>query len=365
MAANNMYSNSTSSTTCDATVAIPFETWLGNPTSVCMTLVIAGRSCFGKSTLVENLLGLEHGSLSPSSDARSIKVYHRNAGNPGVELTIVEIPGLDKDSTNPNKEIAAVTDELQNVTKGGGVDLLLYCISIAPSARVAADIESKTINLLTAVLKPQIWERAVIAFTSADYVKDRHAKNPPSMANPALESVMKEYAQKFEEILKAANVGSFTVLPLYCVQDSTSERMRPLQEIPALPAGETLSAKLLPSMKWEEHLYSEMLTKCTLRAVPMLVNIGKNQLSKGDTILALASRFGLQMSVVTLAYFIATRCFGLSFVSTSKPAEILFAVFIGGTVAFLAERFGTRTSTWASSAHSIAQIRFQAEKKQH
>ena len=368
MAANNMYSSSTTttSTTCDATVhvAVPFETWLGNPTSGCMTLVIAGRSCSGKSTLVENLLGLEHGSLSPSSDAQSIKVYHRNAGNPVVELTIVEIPGLDTDSAlNPNEEIAAITDELQNVIKGGA-DLLLYCISIAPSARVAADIESRIINLLTTV-QPQIWERAVIGLTSSDYVKDRHAKNPPSMDKPALESVMKEYAQKFEEILKAANVGSFTVLPLYCVQDSTSERMRPLQEIPALPAGETLSAKLLPSVKWEEHLYSEMLTKCTLRAVPMLVNIGKNQLSKGDTILALASQFGLQMSVATLAYFIATRCFGLSFASTSKPAEILFAVFIGGTVAFLAERFGTRTSTWASSAHSIAQIRFQAEKKQH
>ena len=345
------------------TVTVPFETWLNNPTRDSVTWVIAGRSCSGKSTLVKNLLRLEDESLSPSSDAKSIEVYHHNAGNPGVELTIVEIPGLDVDtgSTNQNAEFAAITDELRNVSKEG-VDVLLYCISIAPSARIAADIESKIINLLTTVLKPQIWERAVIIFTSADYVKDRHAKNPASMKNPALESVMDEYARTFEELLKAANVGSFTVLPLYHVQDS--DRLRPLQEIPALSVGETLSAKVLPNLKWEEHLYSEMLNKCALRAVPMLVNIRENQLSKGATIkgrLIRASWFGL--NAASFAYLIATRCFG-----SSSVTGILFGVIIGGIIAFFAGRLRTGTSTWASSARSIAQVRFQqdqVEKKQH
>ena len=346
------------------TVAVPFETWLGSSTRGNTTWMIAGRSCSGKSTLVENLLRLDsrHESLSPSSSdaAKSmIQVYHHNAGNPGVELTIVEIPGLDTGSADENEEFSAITDELQNVIKGG-VDVLLYCISIALSAKVPADIESKIINVLTTVLKPQIWERAVIVFTSADYVKDRHDNNP--VKNPTLENVMKEYAQKFEEILKAAIDGSFTVLPLYHVQDS--DTMRPLQEIPALPVGETLSAKLLPNVKWEEHLYSEMLTKCTLRAVPMLMDIGKNWLSKGNTIkerLIRASWFGL--IAASFAYLIAARYFG----STSVTG-ILFGVIIGSIVAFLAGRLGIGASTWASSARSIAKVRFQqdkVEKKQH
>jgi hypothetical protein len=281
-------------------------------------------------------------------------VYHRSAGNPGVELAIVEIPGLDADSTNPDEDFAAVTDELQNVIKGGA-DLLLYCVSIAPSARVAADIESKIINLLTTVLKPQIWERAVIVFTSADYVKDRHAKYPASVNNPALESVMNEYTQRFEEVLKAANVGSFTVLPLSRVQDSERISMRPLQVIPALPVGETLNAELLPSVKWEEHLYSVMLTKCTLRAVPMLVNTGNNQLSKGNTIKRLMW-FGLRVAGASFAYLIATYYFG-----STTVMKIFFGEIVGVIALFA---IGTGASTWASSARSIAQVRFQVEKKQ-
>ena len=331
-----------------ASAGTSFKAWLDNPASN-MTWVIAGRSHSGKTTLVENLLSLPK---KESSDANRIEVRSHKVGN--SELKIIEIPGLD---SIPDQNEATITNSLQSTT-GGEADILLYCISIDPSSRLDNTVEGKTIKLLTTVFKAQVWERAILVFTFADYAKDRHAKNPARA--PTLENVKKEYAQKFEEILKAADIGSFTVLPLYHTRENESKLLP--QTIPALPVGETLSAKLLPSVKWEEHLYSEMLKKCTLRAVPMLVNIGKNQLSKRNNIkgrLTRASCFGL--SAASFVYFIATYCFGLT-----SGIGILCGVNIGGMVAALFAGIGS--STWASSARSIAQVRFQqdqVEKKQH
>ena len=329
-----------------------FEAWLDNPASS-MTWVIAGRSHSGKTTLVENLLSQPE---KESSDANRIEVRSHKVGN--SELKVIEMPGLD---SIPDQSEATITNSLQSVT-GGVADILLYCVSIDPSSRLDNIIEGKTIKLLTTVFKAQVWERAILVFTFADYAKDRHAKNPAK--TPTLENVMKEYAQKFEERLKAAGIGSFTVLPLYHTRDN-EPRLLP-QEIPALPAGEMLSAKLLPSVKWEEHLYSEMLTKCTLRAVPILVNIGKNQLSKHNTIkgrLTRASWFGV-VCAAGFAYFVATYC---SFGLTSWMGK-LCGISIGGLGIVAALFAGIGSSTWASSARSIAQVRFrqdQAEKKQH
>ena len=333
-----------------ASAGTSFEAWLDNSAGS-TTCVIAGRSHFGKTTLVENLLSLPE-KASESSDVKKIEVRSHKVGN--SELEIVEIPGLD---SIPDQNEATITNSLQSTT-GGKADILLYCVSIDPSSRLDNTVEGKTIKLLTTVFKAQVWERAILVFTFADYAKDRHAKNPAK--TPTLENVMKGYVQKFEEILKTADIGSFTVLPLYHTRDN-KPRLLP-QEIPALPVGEMLSAKLLPGVKWEEHLYSEMVTKCTLRAVPILVNIGKNQLLKRNTIkerFTRASCFGL--SGAGFAYFIVTYCFGLT-----SGIGILCGVNIGGMVAaFFA---GIASSTWASSARSIAQVRFQqdqAEKKQH
>ena len=337
-----------------ASAGTSFEAWLDNPVSDSTTWVIAGRSCSGKTTLVNNLLSLKN--VSPElTEAKRIEEYYYNVGN--SELKIVEIPGLDSIA---DQNEAAIANRLQSTT-GGKADILLYCVSIDPSSRLDNITEGKTINLLTAVFKTQIWERAILVFTFADYVTNRHAKNPVKI--PTLEDLMKDYAQKFEKILKAcaADIGSFTVLPLYHTRDSEPRSL--LQEIPALPAGEMLSAKLLPSVKWEEHLYSEMLTKCSLRAVPMLVNTGKNQLSKGNNTFSIVKRRHALASWVGLnaagfVYLIATYYFGL----TSVPG-ILFGVIIGGIAAFFAGKLQAGASAWVLSARSIAQVRFQTKKQ--
>jgi GTPase SAR1 family protein len=329
-----------------------FEAWLDNPASGSTTWVIAGRSHSGKTTLVENLLSLDLENASPESpDAKKIEVYSHNVGN--SELKIVEIPGLDSIA---NQNESAITNRLQSMT-GGAADVLLYCISIDPSSRLDNITEGKTINLLTAIFKAQIWERAILVFTFADYAMDRHTRNP--VKTQALENLMKEYAQKFEKLIEAADIGSvFTVLPLYRTRrPRLDSEPRFLREIPALPVGETLSAKLLPNVKWEEHLYSEMLTKCTFRAVPMLVKIGKNQIrSKGNSIKRRLMWFGLRVAGASFAYLIATSYFG-----STTVMKILFGEIVGVIALFA---IGTGSSTWASSAHSIAQVRFQVEKKQ-
>ena len=320
-----------------------FEAWLDNPASGSTTWVIAGRSRSGKTTLVENLLGLENISKVTSSDAKRIEVYSHNVGN--SELKIVEIPGLD---CIVDQNESTITNRLQSLT-GGEADILLYCVSIDPSSKLDDSTEGKTINLLTAVFKKQVWERAILVFTFADYTKERHVRNPVKI--PTMENVVEDYAQKFEKILKVAGIGSFTVLPLCHARDS---KLGLFQEIPALPTGERLNTKLLANVKWEEHLCMEMLSKCSLKAVPIFINIiGKNQLSSGTIINRRAIRalcFGL--AAASFLYLIATRC---SWEMTSMTRIMLGVNIIGGILAL----FGTDAPTRVSLARSIAQIRFR------
>ena len=321
-----------------------FKTWISQ-TAGSMTLAIAGQSGAGKSALLKNLFGLE--DHSPSSDTKCVQVYNCNFEN--TQLTIVDIPGLDSSAQQPE-----IISQLQHKTNGEA-DLLLYCVSIAPSSRLG-DLDSKIVNLLTTVFKTQIWERAVLILTFADYVNERHAKNPAE--NPTIEHVMKDYVQAFEKILKAVHIDSFTVLSLHDQGLSKGERLRPLHQIPALPVGETPGEKLLPNTKWDEHLYLEMLTKCTLDAVPLLLNAAKDQILKGNTTKQVAIGAFLGLNFGTGAVYLITRGIGMTSVT-----GIILGVLIGGIVGVIAAVLVGSASK--SLAYSVAKTRFQTEKKQH
>ena len=198
---------------------------------------------------------------------------------------------------------------------------------------------------MTDIFKRQIWERAIIVFTFADYVNDRHVA---AAENPSLECVMEDYAKNFGEILEA-QVGSFTVLSsLFHIREGHNG-LKP-GKIPALPAAETVKSKLL---KWDEHLYLQMLTKCSFETVPILVKMEKNLIQKTTTSMSLL----IEMCIIGVnilggvAYLVATSEAKLS------SAVVVVAGVVGGVTIFLLER-----NEHMSSARSISYVRFQEKK---
>ena len=228
-----------------------------------MTLVTAGKAGAGKSTLVKNLLHMvDNDADAPkaghSADSVTNKVKCHSSFIKDVNVTIIDTPGLAGASKDDETKILA---ELSEVNKGKA-DMLLYCVSMAPSSKVG-ELDRRIVNLLKIAFSSKIWERAVVVLTSADYVKERNEKNP---GNLTVQRAMKEYATAFQKLLN----GGMTVKPVLR-KDCAMER--DANEIAAVAAGETPDEEILPGMKWNECVYKEVLKKCSLEAVPEMFKL--------------------------------------------------------------------------------------------
>lgn len=233
-----------------------------------VTLVTAGQSGVGKSTLVKNLLRLTDEDADTSVARHSAErvtneVKCHNSQIKGTNITIIDTPGLTGASENDEFKILAQLSEKTNRK----ADILLYCISMAPSSRVG-EVDHRIIKLLTMAFTPRIWERTILVLTSADNVKKMNKGNA---RNPTVEKGMKHYAEKFETILQTTlSDHNVTVIPV--LQDEGIE-IRPAKQIAAVPAGQTCDEEILPHKKWNVSIYEEVLRKCKIDAIPAFLSI--------------------------------------------------------------------------------------------
>ena len=245
-----------------------FNTWL-EKTGRGMTLVTAGQSGVGKSTLVQNLLRLADNDAdtpiaeqSPDSVTKVVKPFIGYIN--GVKITIVDMPGLAAASDDEEKKTIA---ELIKVTEGGS-DMLLYCANMSPSGKLNK-LDRKIVKLLTSVFKPEIWERAILVLTFGDIVKERNQKRGTTAKTPTVETAMNSYAEAFGKIL-ANSTNQVKVIP---VLKGEGAELRPAKEIAAVVSSETPGEEILPGMKWDMCLYEEVLKKCKCDAIPSILKI--------------------------------------------------------------------------------------------
>ena len=234
-----------------------------------MTLITAGQSGVGKSTLVQNLLRLADNDAdtpiaeqSPDSVTKVVKPFIGYIN--GVKITIVDMPGLAAASDDEEKKTIA---ELIRVTKGGA-DMLLYCANMGPSGKLN-DLDRKIVKLLTLVFKPEIWERAILVLTFGDMVKERNQKQGTTAKTPTVKMTMNRYAEAFGKIL-ANSTAQVKVIP---VLKGEGAELRPAKEIAAVVSSETTGEEVLPGMKWDMCLYEEVLKKCDCEAIPSILKI--------------------------------------------------------------------------------------------
>jgi GTPase Era involved in 16S rRNA processing len=208
-------------------------------------IVLAGKSGVGKSTMSNNLLGLEGEQRCATGDdadptTREVKICSNTKND--TEVTIVDTPGLGglkgREVKRILKNISQSTDEI--------ADILLYCISLHPSGRIGA-ADAEIINTLTKAYGPEIWSRTILALTFANEWS--------KLTEEAYKRLIEGYARNFQSALRTANIFGIQVQSIL-----TGEEV-PQGTIPAVPIGDDPNTPLVVGDDWTNALLKEILKR--------------------------------------------------------------------------------------------------------
>ena len=205
----------------------------------------AGKSGVGKSTMINNFLGLEGDQRCATGDdadptTREVKICSSTRHD--TEITIVDTPGLGGLKRSEVKKI------LKNISKSTEetADILLYCISLHPSGRIgAADVE--IISTLTKAYGPEIWSRTILALTFAN--------ERSRLTKEAYKRLIEGYARNFQSALRQANIFDVQVQSILAVEKV------PKGTIPAVPIGDDPNTPLVVGDDWTHALLNEVVKR--------------------------------------------------------------------------------------------------------
>ena len=224
-----------------------------------VVLVTAGRAGVGKSTLINNLLGLKgeeaaKAKRSARSVTKNVDYYEEEVH--GITVRIIDTPGLEAQDLNRKEEqeqlatLSLLADEK--------VDLLLYCISLA--GRFQKD-DQRIVDKLTKAFGGEIWRHTILVFTRGDTeLTDDEEEN---------RELLEEFTEEFEKALKNVGVKDVPVRSSLSTRDVSadleSELVKP--EIVGIPVGKYI--KTPPD--WVLSLFKEVVKRCRMNAIPALL----------------------------------------------------------------------------------------------
>lgn len=133
-----------------------------------LRILIVGRTGTGKSTLVNGLIGqkiAEEGGFSTSGT--TVKVIPYKIFISGVEVTLIDSPGLQDGTENEDKYLKEM--------KCCDVDLVIFAIRITDSKFVHRNPDAIAMTKMTESFGVTVWKKALVVLTHANAVE---AMNP-------------------------------------------------------------------------------------------------------------------------------------------------------------------------------------------
>ena len=224
-----------------------------------LVLVTAGKAGVGKSTVINNLLGLKGEKAAKAKrSARSVTTnvdYYEEVVH-GITVRIIDTPGLEAQDLNSKEEqeqlatLSFLADEK--------ADLLLYCISLA--GRFQKD-DQRIVDKLTKAFGSEIWRHTILILTRGDTeLTDDEEEN---------RELLEEFTEEFEKALKKAGVRDVPVRSSLSTCDVSadlkSELVKP--EIVGIPVGKHLETP----PDWAPLVFKEIVKRCKMNALPAML----------------------------------------------------------------------------------------------
>ena len=227
-----------------------------------LVLVTAGKAGMGKSTLINNLLGLKGEKAAEAKlSARSVTkvVNHYEKKIHGINVRIVDTPGLEALdlSSEQEQQALATLSELTN----GQPDLLLYCITLV--GRFQKD-DLHIVQKLTKTFGSEIWSHAILVLTYGDTALKDHGDEKKNG------ELLEGFTEEFEKALKKAGVSDVPVKHILSTQGIGPDKFEEALERPevvGVPVGRCTTAP----KDWVFLLWTEVFKRCTMDAIPAML----------------------------------------------------------------------------------------------
>ena len=247
--------------TADEHLVDEIKKWEGSKRR--LVLVTAGRAGMGKSTLLNNLLGLKGEKAAESkpgakSVTKTVDSYEEEVH--GITVRIIDTPGLEAKDLSSEEEEEALAK--LSVLSDGKVDLMLYCMALVGRFE---DSDERIVKKLTEAFGTKIWRHAILVLTFGDVVLKQDEGD---------RDLLEGFTSKFEEVLKKAGVDDVPVKSILSTQDANSEFESALAkvqqpEIIGIPVGQHTEKP----QDWPLLLFKEIIKKCKIDAIPALLEV--------------------------------------------------------------------------------------------
>ena len=239
-----------------------------------IVLVLAGKAGVGKSTLLNNFLGLKKTSKaktasSGASITTEVAEYKEEIN--GITVKVIDTPGLE--AADLTVEQTRETIAMVNAITDGKADLLLYCVSMKGNRIDQGDVN--IIKILNEAFKGKIWEKCLLILTHGDLIEEDSDSESDSDSEtedqkPKLEGVIQSYCDAFQNALQKAGVSWVKK-----VQSGYCKKIEQLDNGPtcliAMPAGKRPNVRKPP--EWKAFMFKVVLMKCDKESIPAMLEL--------------------------------------------------------------------------------------------
>ena len=242
-------------TTTNEELADKVKNWEAVKTD--LVIVTAGKHGAGKSTVINNLLGLEGEKAAEAKFAPDpvTKIVDRHDGKKyRITVRIFDTPGLEAKDSEEEQEALAT---LSLLTK---VDLMLYCISLV-GGRIS-ESDQRIVEKLTNTFGAEIWKHTILVLTHGDVVLQTDG-----LTTDKYEEILNGFTKKFEELLKNAGVRD---IPVKSIRNIGPDFVVSKPEIVGVPVGQRIAK---PPVRWAPLLFKEIVKRCKIDAIPALLEL--------------------------------------------------------------------------------------------
>ena len=210
-----------------------------------VTAVLIGKRGAGKTTLMNNLLGIEE--YTPlSAESLTTACTKSSIQRDGIRISIIDTPGIDGDMKCKKMELRKLS-----AFTSSKADLVIFCVPVTPCSRFN-DSNPIIMKYLQTAYGKGIWKHCILVFTHSNSALQHIRDQPQSQAEHKYKDHIASYAELFRAELAKLKIKDQGVATIFDKNASTT--------IVGIPAGLKPQDDVLPGIHttWRETILDEM-----------------------------------------------------------------------------------------------------------